>query len=325
MRRREFITLLGSAAAWPLAAGGQQGAIPVVGYLRAGTALGSEHLIAALRQGLMETGYVDGRNVALEDRWSDNHTERLANLAVDLVHHQVSVIVASTSKAALAAKAATSNIPIVFVIANDPVEAGLIKSINHPGGNATGFTYLTSALGAKRLELLRQLVPSLDSIAVIVRPDNGGTKPLLADVRTAATALGVTVIVSAIDNERDVEDAFARLAQQRLDGLIVGPDPIFTSRRTQIVALAEHYALPAIYTTAEFVRVGGLLSWGVSLTDQHRQAGIYAGKILNGASPSDLPVMQPTKYELVLNLKAATALGLTIPPTLLALADEVIE
>ncbi|MFL6951557.1 MAG: ABC transporter substrate-binding protein [Xanthobacteraceae bacterium] len=324
MRRRTFITLLtGAAVALPFATRAQ--AVPVIGFLRGSTAAGSELLVAALRQGLSETGYVEGQNVAIEYRWADGHPERLPALAADLVGRQVSVIVGSASTGASAAKAATSTIPIVFVTTVDPVKAGLVESFNRPGGNATGMAYLTSALGAKRLEFLRQLVPSAESVAVLVHADNPATEPLLRDLRVGAAVLGLQIIVSSVNSEDDFEPAFAALAQQRPGALVVGADPLLTSRSAQIAALALRHRLPAIYTTSDWARVGGLMAWGVSLTDQYRWAGIYVGKILKGAKPGDLPVLQPIKYELVINLKTAKALGLEVPPTLLSRADEVIE
>jgi putative tryptophan/tyrosine transport system substrate-binding protein len=326
MRRREFITLLGgAAAAWPLAARAQQAATPVVGFLRSSTATGAEHLVAALGQGLRETGYVDGQNVVIEYRWADGYPERLPALAADLVSRQVSVIVASASTGALAAKAATSTIPIVFVTSVDPVKTGLVATLNRPGGNATGITYLTSALGGKRLEFLQQLVPAAKSVGVMVHPEQPSTEPLLSDLRAGAAVLGLQLIVSSVRSEQDFESAFADLVRQRASALILGADPLLNSRSAQIIALAARHRLPAIYTTTDWARAGGLMAWGVNLTDQYRLGGTYVGKILNGAKPADLPVWQPTKYELVINLKTAKALGLTVPDKLLALADEVIE
>jgi putative tryptophan/tyrosine transport system substrate-binding protein len=325
MRRREFITLLGGAAAWPFAAHAQQGTIPVVGFLRDSMADGSAHLVAGLRRGLSETGYVEGQNVAIEYRWGEGHPDRLRAMAADLVQRQVSVIVGSASTGALAAKEATSTIPIVFATTVDPVQAGLVASLNRPGGNATGVTYLTSAIGGKRLEFLHQVVPAAKTMGVLVHPDNPSTDQILRDLRAGAAALGLQLVVSFVSQERDLDGGFAMLARQRPGGLVVGADPLFTSWSAQIIERAARHKLPAIYTTADYVRAGGLMGWGVSLTDQYRLAGIYVGKILSGAKPSELPVLQPTKYDLVINLKTAETLGLTIPLTLLAVADEVIE
>ena len=326
MRRREFITLLGGAAVtWPLTARAQQSATPVIGFLRPSTAAGSEPLLEAFRQGLNELGYVEGQNVAIEYRWAEGQEDRLPALVADLVRRQVAVIVASTSNAAIAAKDATPSIPIVFVMAVDPVEAKLVESLNRPAGNITGMTYLTSALGAKRIELVHQLVPTAKSVGVLVRPIDRATEAFIHDLKAGAGMLGLQVIVSNITSESDIERAFAMLVQQQPGALIVGPDPSFTARATQITGLAARHALPAIYTHREFVLAGGLMSWGTNLTAQYRQCGIYVGKILKGTKPADLPVLQPTKYELVLNLKAARVLGLNVPPTLLAIADEVIE
>jgi len=327
MIRREFITLLGGAAAtWPLAARAQQQpAMPVVGFLRGSRAAGSEHLIAALREGLRETGHVEGQSVAIEYRWADGDRERLPALAAELVRLQVAVLVASASNSASAAKDATSTIPIVFVTTVDPVKAGLVESLNRPGGNATGLVYLTSALGGKRLEYLRQLVPDVKSVAALVHSSQPATEPLVRDLRAAADALGLRTIVCSVNSERDFESAFASMAQQLPNGLVVGGDPLFTSHSKQILALALRHKLPAIYTTADWARLGGLMSWGVSLVDQYRLAGVYVGKILNGAKPADLPVLQPIKYELVINLKTAKEFALDVPDKLLALADEVIE
>jgi putative tryptophan/tyrosine transport system substrate-binding protein len=325
IRRREFVALVGGAAGtWPLAARAQQPAMPVIGFLRPSTAAGSEHLLAAFRRGLSESGYVEGHNVAIEYHLAENE-DLLPGLATDLVRRQVAVIVASASTAAIAARDATSAIPIVFVIAIDPVEANLVASFNRPGGNATGMTYLTSALAAKRVEFMHELVPAAKSVATLVHPGDRATEPFERDLRAGAEMLGLQVLVANVTSERDLDGAFATLLRQQPGALIVGPDPIFTSFAADIVALAARHALPAIYTTREYAVAGGLMSWGVSLIEQYRLAGTYAGKILKGANPADLPVLQPTKYELVINLKTAKALGLTVPDKLLSLADEVIE
>jgi putative ABC transport system substrate-binding protein len=329
MRRRELITLLGGAAAssllWPLAARAQQPAMPVIGFIRASTAAGSAHLLAALHRGLSELGFVEGRNLTIEYRWAEGQSARLPALAADLVSRRVAVIVASASEASIAAKAATSTIPIVFVTAADPVASGLVASLNRPGGNATGVSYLTSALGAKRLELVHQVAPAAKSVAVLMNPSNPTSAPFMRDVQAGAQVLGLQILVTTVTNGDDLESVFAHLAEQRPGALIMSADPRFTARAAQIAALAARHALPVIYTTREFAEAGGLMSWGTSLTEQYRLAGAYAGRILKGAKPADLPVLLPDKYELTINLKAAKALGLDMPAKLLALADEVIE
>jgi putative ABC transport system substrate-binding protein len=325
MKRRELIALLGTAAAWPLAARAQQPAMPVIGFLRPSAAAGSEHLLAALRRGLNEAGFAEGRNVMIEYRWADGRLERLPALADELVRRRVALIVGSASAAATAAKSVTSTVPIVFVTAIDPVKVGLVASLNRPGGNATGVTYLTSVLAAKRLELVHEIAPTAKAIAVIVNVDNPTTEPFMRDLRTGADALGVEIRAANVASVSDLDGAFARLIQHRPGALIVGADPVFTAGAADIVALAARHALPAIYTQREFAEAGGLMSWGTSLIEQYRLAGTYAGRILKGAKPADLPVLQPTKYELVLNLKAAKSINLDIPAKLLALADQVIE
>jgi putative ABC transport system substrate-binding protein len=325
MRRREFITLLsGAAATWPLVARAQQAAMPVIGFLRPGTAAMAEHVLAALRQGLNEFGYVEGNNIAVEYRWAESH-ERLPAPAADLVRRQVAVIVAGGSTPAIAARDATSAIPIVFVMAADPVEANLVASLNRPGGNVTGAIYLSSALAAKRIELMHELVPAAKSVAALVNPGNGSTEPFIRDLRAGADGLGLQVIVANLKAERELDAAFATLVKQQPGALIVGEDPMLVSLAVQIVVLAARHALPAIYTTREFAEAGGLMSWGTKITELYRLAGAYVGKILKGAQPADLPVVQPTQYELVLNLKTAKALGLNVPPMLLARVDAVIE
>ena len=326
MRRREFI-LLGSAAAaaaicCPRPLRAEQLAI---GFLRGSTPAGSTAILAAFHRGLKEAGYVEGQNIAFDYRWSENRADRLAVLAADLVRRQVALIVASGGAPALAAKAATSTIPIVFVTPFDPVAYGLVASLNRPAGNATGVSYLTSVLGGKRLEFLRQLIPGVTSVAVLVCPGTPTTEALLKDIKAGAGTLGLQIHIATVTSERDLDDAFAALARQRPGALIVGADPLFTARSVQIAELAARHALPAIYTTREFAEAGGLMAWGTSLAEQYRLAGIYAGKILKGAKPAEMPVQQPSKYELVINLKTAKALGLEVPTTLLALADEVIE
>ena len=330
MKRREFLSLLGGAAAapsmfWPRGVRAQQPALPVIAFLRSGSAEGAAHLVAALRQGLREAGLIEGQNVAIEFHWADDRPDRLSSLAAGLARRQVSVIIGSASTAALAAKAATSTIPIVFVAAGDPVEHGLVKSLARPGGNATGVSYLTSARAAKRVEFLHDLVPGMTMVAALVHPEQPNQEPFLRDLEAGVRAFGLRRQILNARTERDVDDAFTTLAQQKAQALIVGPDTLFTLHREKIIALAARHALPAIYTTREFATAGGLMVWGTSLTEQYRLAGTYAGRILKGARPADLPVTQPSKFELIINLKTAKALGLDVPEKLLALADEVIE
>jgi putative ABC transport system substrate-binding protein len=321
MRRREFITLLGGAAAWPVAARAQQAAMPVIGFLSSGSPVS----LGAFHQGLRETGYVEGQNVVIEYRWADGQYDRLPALAADLVRHQVDVICAWAVAGAHAAKAATSTIPIVFSIGGNPVEEGLVAHLNSPDGNLTGVTVFYGELGRKRLGLLRELVPEATVIAVLVNPSNPNVEFRLSDVQEAARAIGQQIHVFNASSEDSLDAVFSSLVQGGAGALLVGDDPFFEDRRQQLVALAARYAVPAIYFTRTFVEVGGMIAYGVSETDSSRQVGVYIGRILKGAKPADLPVMQPTKFELVINLKTARALGLTVPPTLLAIADEVIE
>ena len=326
MRRREFIIFLGGGASWPLAALAQQTPVRVVGFLTSLTSAAAAPMATAFLQGVNEIGFTEGRNVAIEYRYADGHYDRLPALATDLVSRKVDVIFANGGSApALAAKAATATIPIVFETGGDPVKAGLVASLNRPGGNLTGVTWTASALSAKRLELLHQLVPSASVIGLVVNPNYPEASIQVRDLKDAAGALGLQISVANADVESGIEAAIANLARQGVGGLLVANDPFFSSRRAQIIALATRYALPASYSLREDVVGGGLISYGTSLPEQFRQGGLYTGRILKGAAPGDLPVMQPTSFSLVINLKTAKALGLTVPQTLLATADEVIE
>jgi putative ABC transport system substrate-binding protein len=323
MRRREFIALIGGAAAWPLAVRAQQPALPVIGYL-GGSRM--EYVVRAFHQGLGETGFVEGRNLLVEYRWAEGHNDRLPGLAADLARRPVSVIVAAGGNASVpAAKAATTTIPIIFNMGNDPVKLRLVASLNRPGGNLTGVMTLNTELGPKRLELLHQAVPSATLIALLVNPTNPNAETLSRDLQTTAGTFGLQHRVLRASTERDLDTAFATLVQLRAGALMVATDPFFTVRSDGLAALTARHAVPTIFTYREFAAAGGLMSYGTSLTDVSRQLGVYAGRILKGEKPADLPVQQVTKIELVVNLKAAKALGLTVPLALLNRADEVIE
>jgi putative ABC transport system substrate-binding protein len=331
MRRREFITLLGgslvgsAAASWPRAARAQQPAMPAIGYLSGGRLEGQSDTTAAFKQGLSETGYIEGKNVAIEYRWANGQYEQLPALAADLVHHQVAVIATVTPVAALAAKQATTSIPIVFTTGSDPVRDGIVPSLNRPGGNITGATFFSNLLTAKRLELLHQLVPNANVIAVLLNPKNLNAELEKKETQEAARALGLQLVPVQASTEREIDDLFANLAQQHVGGVLASGDVLFSDRRQQIAELAVRHTVPTCFAGRLQVVAGGLMSYGARNTDTFRQAGNYVGRILKGEKPSELPVQQPTKFEFVINLKTAKALGLTIPHNLLVLADEVIE
>jgi putative ABC transport system substrate-binding protein len=327
MKRREFITLLGgAAAAWPLAARAQQPAVPVIGFLNPASPDAFADRLRAFRQGLKDTGYVEGENVAIVYRWAEDQLDRLPALAADLVRRQVAVIATVTSHSTFAAKAATTSIPIIFSLAEDPVRLGLIASIARPGGNATGINILSGELVAKRLELLRELVPGAARVAVLVNPANAtSTETTVRDVELAARTIGLQIQVLNASTSREIDAAFAALARERPDALLVATDTLFTTRRVQMSLQAMRHAIPATYSAREVVEAGGLMSYGSNLTDALRQAGAYTGRILKGAKPADLPVVQASKFELVINHQTARMLGLTVPDKLLVAADEVIE
>jgi putative ABC transport system substrate-binding protein len=326
MRRREFITLLGgAAAAWPIAARAQQQpAMPVIGFLRSTSPADSTHLVTAFHGGLKEAGIVEGQNVAIEYRYADNQIDRLPALVADLIRRPVAVIVGNVAPA-LAAKAATTTVPIVFVTGGDPVQDGLVTNLNRPGGNVTGVSFFSSVVGTKRLELLRQLVPRATTIAVLANPDNPNTEAERRDVQAAALAIGQQLIVLDARSIRDIETAFATFVQRGAGALLAGGGAFLNSNRERIIALAARHALPTSYAQRETVAAGGLMSYGASITDAYRQVGIYAGRILKGEKPADLPVMRSSKFEFVINLKTAKALGLTVPLIMQMTADEVIE
>jgi putative ABC transport system substrate-binding protein len=327
VRRREFIFALGGAAvAWPLAARAQQPSKPLVGFLHSLSPRAIADRVAAFREGLTEAGYVDGRDLDIEFRWAQGQYDRLPDLARELVARRVAAIVSGSTAAALAAKAATATIPIIFTgVGGDPVKLGLVRTLNRPESNVTGVSILSIALVPKRLELLRELAPTATTIAALVNPTNPNTEVTMAEMTSAAHALGRKLIVATAGRETDFETIFARFAEERVGGLLLDADPFFTAQRYRLVALATRHALPAIYSNRDFAAAGGLMSYGPNYTDAYRQAAVYTARILKGEKPADLPVTQPTKFELVINLQTAKALGLEVPPTLLARADEVIE
>jgi putative tryptophan/tyrosine transport system substrate-binding protein len=326
VRRRDFIAALGSAAAWPVVAKAQQPALPVIGFLHPTSSDTLADRLGAFRQGLKETGHVEGENVAIEYRWAEGQFDRLTALAAELVRRKVAVIAATgATPSALAAKTATTTIPIVFVVAADPVESGLVASLARPGGNLTGINFLSGELTAKRLGLLHELLPAATRIATLINPAGSKPEGTLRDVEAAALAMALQVQVVRASTSREINVAFAALVRDRPDALFVDGDSLFTSRRVQLAALAARHAIPAIYGSREHAEAGGLMSYGTNIADAYRQAAVYAGHILKGAKPADLPVVQSSKFELVINAEIARMLDLTVPPSLLSVADEVIE
>ena len=324
--RRQFITLLGGAAVtWPLAARAQQPSMPVVGLLRDATAAGSEFMVNGLRKGLAEAGFEEGRNLTIEYAWTEGRSERLSTLAAELVGRHLPVIVTSALNATYAAKAATSTIPVVFAVNNDPVATKLVASVNRPGGNLTGVAYLGSALGAKRLGLMHEMVPKVTDFAVLAHPTYPSSAPFINDVKAGARTLGVRIEVFNASTESEIDTAFTALSARRLGALLIANHTLFTTRRERIIALAARYAVPTMYVQREFAHDGGLITYGTDLPEVYRLTGGYAGRILRGDKPADLPVLLPTKFEMIINLRTPKALGLEVPDKLLALADEVIE
>jgi putative ABC transport system substrate-binding protein len=327
MRRRDFISLLGGAAVvWPLAARAQQAAMPVIGFLSSsGSPADRARFLTAFRQGVRETGYVEGQNVAIEYRWAQDQADRLPDLAADLVRRQVTVIAAHDTPSSIVAKAATTTIPIVFASGGHPVKLGLVASLNRPGGNVTGVTFVIAELGAKQLGLLHELQPGAVRVGVLVDPNFPLIESFVSDVQAAASSIRKQIEVLEAPTGRDIDTAFASLAQKPIDALLVGPSPLLNNRRVQLVTLAAYHRVPAIYSWREAAEAGGLMSYGTNLSDAYRQAGVYTGRILRGEKPVDLPVIQSVKFEFVINLNTAKAFSLSFPPGLLAIADEVIE
>ena len=326
MKRREFITVVGSAVTWPLVAHAQQPALPVVGFLSSLSSAALTGPVAAFRQGLGSLGYEEGKNVAIEFRWAEGHYDQLPALAAELAEKRAAVIVTvGGDPPAFAAKAASTTIPLVFMVGQDPVKLGLVTSLSRPGGNATGVNLLISETESKRIDLLRELAPAASVFAALINPKNADAEVQSSAVNSAAHSIGQQIEIINASNEIELENAFARFVQDRIGGFILTADPFFVYRREQIIAAAAEHQIPGVYFLREFAESGGLASYGTSLADAYRQAGVYAGKILAGTKPTDLPVIQPTKFELVINLKTAKALGLTVPPSLLAIADQAIE
>jgi putative ABC transport system substrate-binding protein len=326
MRRREAIRVVGGAAAWPLAALGQQAAVPVIGFMSGRSPADSAYLVDAFRQGLRETGYLEGETISVEYRWADGDYDRLPGFASDLLGRNVLVLVAvGGDPSAVAAKQATSSVPIVFGMGGDPVKASLVASFNRPGGNATGFTLLTNQMEPKRVGLLHELVPSVSLLGALINPSFPPAARQLEDIENATRSINQSLFVARAVNDAELEAAFASFVEQRVGAVLVAAAPFFDTRSTQIIALAAKHRLPAMYQFRQYAVVGGLISYGPSITDSYKQAGVYAGRILRGAKPGDLPVLQPTKFEMVINLKTANALGIAIPNTMQLLADEVVE